>query len=61
MSIFTSLWCLANRHDPVRRDVRWDGHAYVGDCRRCGTPIQRHGHRDWRKRKLAAGHLPTSN
>lgn len=53
MSVFSFVGCLLNQHDPVRRDVTWNGRAYVGDCRHCGAPIQRHGRRNWRKRKSA--------
>jgi hypothetical protein len=52
MSIFSFPGCLFNRHRPQRRGVSWDGRQYIGECRDCGEPIQRHGRRDWRKRKI---------
>jgi len=51
MSVISKIGCLFNRHEPSRRDVTWDGRAYVGQCRHCGTPIRRHGKRNWRRRK----------
>lgn len=42
------IWCSANHHAPVRRDVEWDGRGYVGTCRHCGAAIYRHKHHDWR-------------
>jgi hypothetical protein len=51
MSLFSFLGCMINRHSPLRREVEWNGRAYVGACRYCGTPIERHGRRNWRKRK----------
>lgn len=50
MSVFVNIGCLLNRHDPVRRDVMWDGRHYVGRCRHCGVPIMRYKRRIWRKR-----------
>jgi hypothetical protein len=63
MSFFDSLACLLNQHQPLRRDVVWNGRAYVGVCRRCEAPIERRGRRRWRKRKSAeANHgEPTSS
>jgi hypothetical protein len=52
------LWffgCLINQHEPRRRDITWDGLTFVGKCRHCGAPIQREGHRDWRRRKTDVG------
>lgn len=51
MSVFSFVGCLINRHRPVRRNVTWDGFAYVGECRHCGALIARHGRNDWRKRR----------
>jgi hypothetical protein len=45
---------MINRHQPLRRDVQWDGRQYVGKCRHCGKPIRRKGKRQWRKRSAAA-------
>jgi hypothetical protein len=53
MSVFVSIGCLFNRHDPVRRDVTWDGRHYVGRCRHCGVPIVRYKRRTWHKREEA--------
>jgi len=53
MSFFDSIGCLLNQHQPLRRDVTWNGRVYVGTCRRCDAPIERHGRRRWRKRKGA--------
>jgi hypothetical protein len=50
VSVFSFFGCRVGRHQPLRRDVTWDGRHYVGTCRHCGEPVQRHGHRDWRKR-----------
>ncbi|WDA42557.1 hypothetical protein [Erythrobacter sp. BLCC-B19] len=54
MSLLSSIACGLNQHQPLRRDVTWNGRAYVGNCRHCGVPIERHGHRNWRKRGSAA-------
>jgi hypothetical protein len=51
MSVFSNFACRLNQHEPIRRDVTWNGRKYVGECRHCGTPIERHGRRNWRKRK----------
>ena len=48
MSIFSLANCLIGHHKPVRRNVRWDSGAYVGDCRHCGKPIRRITHGNWR-------------
>lgn len=55
MSVFSPIGCFLNRHQPRRRDVEWDGRTYIGQCRHCGALIERHGRRDWRKRKVAEG------
>jgi hypothetical protein len=49
MSLFSRLECLLNRHDPLRRNVKWDGMTYVGDCRHCGETIVRISRGKWRK------------
>lgn len=49
MSLFGSTLCAMNRHQPKRRDVRWDGACYVGECRRCGVPIERKSRKTWHK------------
>ncbi|RNJ62593.1 MAG: hypothetical protein EDM03_14355 [Porphyrobacter sp. IPPAS B-1204] len=54
MSVFSSIGCLLNQHEPLRRDVTWDGRTYVGHCRHCNAPIERHGRRNWRKRSVAS-------
>jgi hypothetical protein len=51
MSVLGLAACLLNRHGPSRRDVKWDGLAFVGECRHCGAPIERVGRRNWRKQK----------
>jgi len=51
MSFLNTVGYLFDRHAPKRRDVEWDGLTYVGTCRHCGAPVERHGHHDWRKRK----------
>lgn len=48
MSLFGSILCAFNRHSPVRRKVHWDGMQYIGNCRRCGTPIKRLSRKSWR-------------
>jgi hypothetical protein len=53
MSVFSFIGCLLKKHEPMRRNVTWDGRSYVGHCRHCGSPIQRHGRRNWRKCKDA--------
>jgi hypothetical protein len=50
MFFMSSIGCKFNRHKPLRRDVEWDGRAYIGTCRHCGVQIMRHARRDWRKR-----------
>jgi len=50
VSVFSFFGCRIDRHQPARREVTWDGRHYVGTCRHCGEPIQRRGHRNWRKR-----------
>jgi hypothetical protein len=54
MSLF-GLGCLLNRHDPDRKEVKWNGHDYVGECRHCGASIVRVARRDWRKVVPKAG------
>jgi hypothetical protein len=54
MSVLSAISCLLNHHEPVRRDVTWSGRAYVGECCHCGAAIERHGRRNWRKRKPTA-------
>jgi hypothetical protein len=57
MSVFETLACKLNQHQPVRRDVTWNGRAYVGVCRHCDAPIERIGRRRWRRRNNApTGH-----
>ena len=51
MTALSRIACLLNQHQPVRRDVIWDGRNYVGACRHCGLPIERLGHRRWRRRE----------
>jgi hypothetical protein len=53
MSFFGRILCAFDRHDPVRRKVRWDGGIYVGECRRCGASIYRISRRTWRRAKPA--------
>lgn len=52
MSVFGLAGCLLDRHDPLRKDVKWDGHDYVGVCRHCSSPITRVARRKWRKREV---------
>ncbi|WP_162234213.1 hypothetical protein [Novosphingobium sp. Leaf2] len=40
--------CFANRHDPVRSDVTWDGISYVGTCKNCGMQIRRKKRHLWK-------------
>lgn len=51
MSFMSFIGCTMDRHDPLRREVTWDGRHYAGHCRHCGTPIVRIGHRKWRRRE----------
>lgn len=51
MSFFSFVACMIDQHDPVRRNVVWNGRAYTGVCRHCGTAIERHGRRRWHKHK----------
>lgn len=39
--------CVLNRHQPIRRDVVWDGLNYVGTCSFCGEAIRRKSRRKW--------------
>ena len=50
MSFLSKINCMLGRHEPQRRDVRWDGRTYVGHCKHCGAPIERIRHRRWRER-----------
>jgi hypothetical protein len=49
MSVIAPVFCLADRHRPLRRRVEWDGQAYVTTCRHCGSHIHRIAHDKWRK------------
>lgn len=51
MSFISFVVCAMDRHQPVRREVTWDGKHYVGHCRHCGAPIVRIGHHKWRRRE----------
>ncbi len=51
MSFISFFGCTMDRHEPLRREVRWDGRRYAGHCRHCGEPIVRIAHRKWRKRE----------
>ena len=48
MRLTSPLLCHVGRHDPLRRNVEWDGSNYVGRCRHCDKPIERIAHRRWR-------------
>lgn len=54
MSLFSSILCSLNRHDPLRRNVRWDGDHYRGQCRHCGTNVVRVARKTWRKAEDSA-------
>jgi len=60
MSVFSIAACLLNQHEPVRREVIWDGRFYSGHCRHCGKPIQRHGRRNWRRKREEATDTETA-
>ncbi len=52
MTVLSSLACLVDHHEPLRRKVEWDGRHYVGQCRNCDAAITRRGRywlRRWRK------------
>lgn len=49
MSFISFVVCAMDRHQPVRREVTWDGKHYTGYCRHCGEPIVRIGHHKWRR------------
>jgi hypothetical protein len=51
MSFMQFFGCIIGWHQPLRRDVLWDGRSYIGQCSQCGAPLRRHGRRNWRKRK----------
>ncbi len=51
MTVLRFIACRLNQHEPMRRDVKWTGHSYVGICRHCEAPIERRGRRRWRKRR----------
>jgi hypothetical protein len=51
MSFISFIGCAVDRHEPLRRKVKWDGKHYVGECRHCSAAILRVGHRKWRKRE----------
>jgi hypothetical protein len=43
------LLCLFNRHRPARDTVEWNGHAFVGQCKRCSAEIRRRDEGGWRR------------
>jgi len=49
MSLLSKLKCILGWHEPLRRDVKWDGKQYRGTCRHCGTEIVRMARKTWRK------------
>jgi hypothetical protein len=49
MALLSSILCSLNRHDPLRRNVRWDGVCYRGECRHCGAEVVRRARKTWRK------------
>ncbi|WP_285712144.1 hypothetical protein [Erythrobacter oryzae] len=51
MSVFQAFACMLNQHQPLRRDVTWNGRNYIGVCRHCDARIERIGRRRWRRRK----------
>jgi hypothetical protein len=51
MSFMSFIGCAMDKHQPLRRDVKWDGKHYVGHCRHCHDPIVRIAHHKWRKRE----------
>jgi len=55
MSVISPIACLMGRHEPLRRNVEWDGLHYVGNCRHCGKEIVRLSHRNWREKLSEAG------
>jgi hypothetical protein len=54
MSLFSPIMCALGWHEPKRRDVKWDGRNYRGECRHCGTEIIRISRKTWRKPKEPA-------
>jgi hypothetical protein len=50
MIVLSFIACKLNHHEPLRREVRWDGEGYVGVCRHCEAPIERYRRRRWGKR-----------
>ncbi|MEE4289794.1 MAG: hypothetical protein V2J14_10525 [Erythrobacter sp.] len=54
MSFLSPMKCLLGRCRPTRRSYRWDptSQAHVGECRNCGKPIVRKGHRNWKRIRL---------
>jgi hypothetical protein len=51
MSLLSSITCALGWHAPRRRDVKWDGKNYRGECRHCGTEVVRIARKTWRKAK----------
>lgn len=51
MTFLSSILCALGWHNPKRRDVKWDGRNYRGECRHCGTEIIRISRKNWRKAK----------
>jgi len=46
--VLKKLFCLFNRHQPVRSEAAWDGYHYVSACRHCRHPIRREAHGKWK-------------
>jgi hypothetical protein len=51
----SKLLCLFNRHRPARETVEWNGHAFVGHCKRCNSEIRRREVGGWRRRTSGEG------
>lgn len=49
MNFHIRLFCRFDRHEPIRREVRWDGLHYVSTCTSCGQAIRRKDKGEWRR------------
>lgn len=49
------VFCLFNRHRPIREDVEWTGLHHQGTCKTCGVLIRRLEGGGWRKRRTKKG------
>lgn len=44
------LYCSRGRHERDKRSVRHDGNRWVGTCRHCRKPLEKHYSGQWVER-----------